>query len=135
MSDKKINFKIITHEKEVFEGEVDAIYSKGTQGEFGVLPNHIAFMCALDIGVTKIEIDSNSHFFATMGGIFQFQDNTAVILTDEAINGKDVDIMRAKDSKKRAEIRLHSHDEEIDMARANIALAKAMARLKAANEQ
>lgn len=129
---KKINLKIITHEKEVFNEEVDAIYSKSEEGEFGILPDHQPFMAALDIGVTKTEKDGKMEFFTTMGGIFQFKNNEALILTDLAENGKDIDVTRAKSSKERAEARVGSHEVEVDNARAQIALAKAMARLKAA---
>ena len=129
---KKINLKIITHEKEVFNEDVDAIFSRGVDGEFGILPDHQPFMSALDIGVTKIEKDGQSELFATMDGIFQFKDNQAIILTDMAERGSDIDVTRAKAAKERAEARLGSHDVEIDTARAQIALAKALARLKAA---
>ncbi len=129
---KKINLKIITHEKEVLNEDVDAIYSRSVDGEFGILPDHQPFMSALDIGVTKIEKDGESELFATMGGIFQFKDNQAIILTDMAERGSDIDVTRAKAAKERAEARLGSHDVEVDTARAQIALAKAMARLKAA---
>ena len=129
---KKINLKIITHEKEVLNEDVDAIYSRGVDGEFGILPDHQPFMSALDIGVTKIEKDGQSELFATIGGIFQFKDNQAIILTDLAERGSDIDVTRAKAAKDRAEARLGSHEVEVDTARAQIALAKALARLKAA---
>jgi F-type H+-transporting ATPase subunit epsilon len=129
---KKINLKIITHEREVFNEEVDAIYSKSVEGEFGILPDHQPFMAALDIGVTRTEKDGNAETFTTMGGIFQFKDNEALILTDIAEKGSDIDITRANAAKERAEARIGSHEVEIDNARAQIALAKAMARLKAA---
>ena len=129
---KKINLKIITHEKELFNEEVDAVYSKSTEGEFGILPDHQPFMGALDIGVTRAEKNSEMEYFTTMGGIFQFKDNEALILTDLAEKGSDIDVTRAKSAKERAEARIGSHDVEIDNARAQIALAKAMARLKAA---
>lgn len=129
---KKINLKIITHEREVFNEEVDAIYSKSVEGEFGILPDHQPFMAALDIGVTRTEKDGNAETFTTMGGIFQFKDNEALILTDIAEKGSDIDVTRANAAKERAEARIGSHEVEIDNARAQIALAKAMARLKAA---
>ncbi len=135
MSDKKINLKIITHEKEVFNEDVDAVYSKGVDGEFGILPDHIPFMSALDIGVTKIEKDHNFDYITTMGGIFQFKDNQALILTDLAEKGCDVDVARAKAAKSRAEARLGDPNAEADAIRAQIALAKAMARLKAADNK
>lgn len=129
---KKISLKIITHEKEVFNDNVDAIYSKSVEGEFGILPDHQPFMAALDIGVTKTEKAGEMEFFTTMGGIFQFKDNEALILTDLAEKGSDIDVTRAKSAKERAEARIGSREVEIDNARAQIALAKAMARLKAA---
>ncbi len=129
---KKINLKIITHEKELFNEEVDGIYSRSVEGEFGILPDHQPFMSALDIGVTRADVNGEMEYFTTMGGIFQFKDNEALILTDLAERGSDIDVTRAKSAKERAEARLGSHEVEIDNARAQIALAKAMARLKAA---
>lgn len=132
---KKINLKIITHEKEVFNEKVDAIYSKSVEGEFGILPDHQPFMAALDIGVTRAEADGKMEYFTTMGGIFQFKDNEALILTDLAESGSDIDVTRAKSAKERAEARIGSHEAELDNARAQMALAKAMARLKAAGQK
>ncbi len=132
---KKINLKIITHEKEVFNDVVDGIYSKSVEGEFGILPDHQPFMSALDIGVTKAEKDGQFEYFTTMGGIFQFKNNEALILTDLAEKGTDIDVTRAKSAKERAEARIGSHEVEIDNARAQIALAKALARLKAAGQK
>ena len=79
-----MHLKIVTHEKIVYDDVVDEIYSKGTDGEFGVLKGHIPFMSALDIGVTKVVKDGESKFFTTMGGIFQFADEEAVILTQSS---------------------------------------------------
>ena len=132
---KKINLKIIRHEIEVYNDKVDAVYSKSVEGEFGILPDHQPFMAALDIGVTRAEIEGKMEHFTTMGGIFQFKDNEALILTDLAECSADIDVTRAKSAKERAEARLGSHDVEIDNARANIALAKAMARIKAAGKK
>lgn len=130
---KKINLKIITHEKELFNEQVDGIYSKSIEGEFGILPDHQPFMSALDIGVTKAEKDGKFEYFTTMGGIFQFKNNEALILTDLAEKGSDIDITRAKSSKDRAEARIGSHESEVDTARAQLALAKALVRIKAAS--
>ena len=130
MTDKKLHLKIITHERVVFDSDVDEIYSKSTEGEFGVLPGHIPFMCALDIGVTKAIVGSKPVLFATMGGIFQLQGNEAVILTQTAEKGSEIDALRAQEAKERAEARLNEAD-EYDVNRAEVALARAIARLKA----
>lgn len=134
MADKKLHLKITTHERVVFDSDVDEIYSKGTQGEFGVLPGHIPFMTALDIGVTKVIIDGKPQFFTTMGGVFQVQGNEALILTQTAERAEEIDIERAKEAKKRAEERLEGSFEDVDTQRADVSLARAMARLKASNK-
>lgn len=135
MSDKKFHFKIITPEKIVYEDDIDAIFTKGVDGEFGVLVDHTPFMSALDIGVTKAEKDGNAEYIATIGGVFQFKNNEAVILTEAAEKGEDIDIPRAENAKKRAEARLGTIETENDVKRASLALTKAMARLKAASKK
>ncbi|MDD3237209.1 MAG: F0F1 ATP synthase subunit epsilon [Candidatus Gastranaerophilales bacterium] len=132
MAEKKIHIKIITHDKIVYEDDVDAIYTKGVDGEFGILFDHTPLMSALDIGVTRVEKESKIEFISTMGGVFQFKNNEAVILTEAAERGQDIDVTRAQHAKERAEARIDNINEKIDAERANIALAKAMARLKAA---
>lgn len=131
MSEKKLHLKVLTHEKVVFDSDVDAIYASGEKGEFGVLPGHIPFMTALKIGVTRAIIGENTVFIAIMGGAFQIKDNEAIILSDVAELAEDIDVARAKEAKDRAEARLGSQDTALDRRRAEIALAKAIARLKA----
>ena len=129
--DKKLHLKITTHEKVVFDADVDEIYTKGTQGEFGILPNHIPFMSALDVGVTKVIVDGKPEYFTTMGGVFQLKNNEALILTQTAEKGSDINIERAEEAKKRAEERLENEPDTSDVQRAEIALSRALARLKA----
>ncbi|MBQ7450129.1 F0F1 ATP synthase subunit epsilon [bacterium] len=131
-STKKIHLKIITHEKIVYENDVNAIFSPGIQGEFGILYNHTPFMTILKIGVTRVVVDNESEFISTLGGIFQLKNNNAIILADEAEKGTDIDIPRAKLAKERAEARLGNAKDKKERARAERAIARAMARLKAA---
>ena len=126
-----MHLKIITHEKVVFDEDVDEIYSRGVDGEFGILPNHIPVMTALDIGVTKVMQSGKPKYFTTMGGVFQFKDNEGILLTTTAEDGKDIDVARAKEALERAKARLAEHSAEIDAKRAEAAIARAMARLKA----
>ena len=127
-----MKLKIITHEKIVFDGEADEIIIQSKGGLMGILKDHVPVTTSLDIGVTKIRQGENYKYFATMGGIFQFKDNAATILTDVCEDGCDIDVTRAKDAKARAEARLADVSTNIDTQRAQAALARALARLKAA---
>lgn len=126
-----MHLKIITHERVVFDEDVNEIYTKTTNGEIGILKNHVPIMAALAIGVTKAVKDEDVKYFTTMGGVLQFKDNEALILTDTAECGDEIDVARAKDALKRAQARLADMDAEIDAKRAEAAIARAMARLKA----
>ena len=126
-----MHLKIITHEKGVFDENVDEIYIKTTDGEMGVLKNHVPIMSALDIGVTKAVKDNVPIYFTTMGGVFQYKDDEALILTTTAERGEEIDVARAKEALKRAQARLADSEAEIDAKRAEAAVARAMARLKA----
>ena len=132
MSENKIHFKLITHEKIVFEGDLDEIYTKGINGSFGILVDHTPFMSALAIGVTKIVNEGTPTYFATMGGVLQFTNNQAVILSEEAENGKDINVTVAKAEKERLEARIGSPEAQKNIQAENKALAIALAKFKAA---
>jgi F-type H+-transporting ATPase subunit epsilon len=126
-----MHLKIITHERIVFDEDVDEIYTKAIDGEIGILKNHVPLMTALDIGVTKTVKDGNVKFFTTMGGVFQFKNDEALILTTTAESGDEIDVTRAKEALNRAQTRLLEAKAETDAKRAEVAMARAMARLKA----
>ena len=127
-----MKLKIITHERIVFEGDADEIIIQTKSGQIGILKDHIPITTGLDIGVTKIKQENKFRYFATMGGIFQFKNNVGTILTDVCEDGKDIDITRANAAKNRAEARLADKAANIDAQRAQVALARALARLQAA---
>lgn len=126
-----MHLKIITHEKVVFDEDVDSIQTRGVDGEFGVLKGHIPIMSALDIGVTKVTQGTNTKCFTTMGGVFQFKDDEGIILANTAECGDEIDVARAEEALRRAQERLAEHEAEVDAKRAQAAIARAMARLKA----
>ena len=133
MSDKKIRFKLITHEKVVFDADVDEIYAKGLEGEFGILPDHTPFMSALAIGVTKVIVDGEPVYFSTIGGVLQFMNNEAVILSEDAENGKDIDLALAKSEIEKEEAKVLDAKELQSIKNTN-ALAVAISRYNAASQ-
>lgn len=133
--DKKLHLKITTHERVVFDSDVDEIYAKGSQGEFGILPGHVPFMTGLEIGVTKVIIDGKPNLFTIMGGVFQLKDNEALILTQIAERAEEIDVERAEEARRRAKEKLENETDNLDVQRAEVALARALARLKATDKQ
>lgn len=131
---KKLHLKIITPQKTLLEEDVDAVYSHSTDGEFGILPNHIPYMTALGIGVTEYIKENKKEYISTIGGILQVKDNEVMILSDNAELGEQIDLTRAKASRERAEARLRTGTKDTDTDRAQIALSRAIARINAASK-
>ena len=134
MSDKNIKLKIVTQNKIVYEGVVNAFYTDTMDGRIGILPNHIPITSVLEIGVTKVIEEKEPVYITTMGGIMHFKDNEAVILTDIAELGQDNDEARAKEDYERAKAKLESHQDKMGVLKAQIALKKAIARISATNK-
>ncbi len=132
MTEEKIHLKIITPEKIVYEDDVDFFSAQGVDGSFGLLPNHIPFMSTLAVDTAKAEKNNQEIFFSIIGGAIQFKNNEAIVLAEAAECGNNIDTTRAQLAKERAEAILSSSETLKDIKLANAALARAMARLKAA---
>ena len=135
MTEKTIHFKLITPEKIVYEDDVEAIYAQGEMGSFGILYNHVPFMSTLAVDTAKVIKNGKEISFSVIGGTFQFKNNEALILTEAAELGDDIDTARAQLAKERAEAILSSAETQRDIKLANEALARALVRLKAASKK
>ncbi len=123
--------QILTPDGPVFEGEVIGVLMPGTMGSFEVLYNHASLMSTLDIGSTTVRKDENStEIFAISGGFVEVSDNRLILLAEAAERAEDIDVARAEAAKVRAEKRLN--EEEWDRLRAEMALLRAINRIKIA---
>jgi len=104
MSDAKLNFSLVSPARELFTGDVDHVIAPGSEGEFGVLPNHAPFMSTLRSGRIRI-IDGNEvHRYFVHGGFADVTPDGLTILAEEAIRLEDLDEDGIKDAIAAAEI-------------------------------
>lgn len=127
-----LHVRIVTPEGIYKELDTPIVNIQTEDGDQGVLPNHMPLVTMLKIGHMTTDEDGVRQTYAVAGGLFYFRDNTAEILTDAIENKKDIDIERAQRAKDRAEKRMHSNDQNIDLKRAELALKKALNRLDVA---
>lgn len=133
MYEHSFSLQIIAPDRIVFDGIATSVSAPGTKGGFQVLYNHAPFLSSLTPGPVKVKgTDGIDTVYATGGGFFEVRDNKAVVLVESAELPADIDIARALEAKKRAEQRLKSHDPSVDTLRAELALARAMQRLRLA---
>lgn len=128
----QLNLKIVTPEKEVFNLPVDEVVIPSAEGELGILPHHINLMAKIIPGELKIKIGSKVEVLATGNGFIQVTDNVATILTDMAVEEKEIDEKIVEEAKKRAEQALQNKENLSDEEYATTlaSLERSLAQLK-----
>ena len=78
--------KIVTPEQILLETECDMVVMPGTEGEFGIMKNHVAILATLAEGKVKIyQQDNISSEIEISGGVCQFEDNKLTILAEKCL--------------------------------------------------
>jgi F-type H+-transporting ATPase subunit epsilon len=125
-----IHCRVVTPEGLYREMDTPIINIETTDGQRGILPNHMPIVTMLKIGKMTTEENGQREEYAVAGGLFYFRNNKAEIMTDAIENKRDIDVERAEAAKARAERRINSHNPNYDLKRAEIALQKALNRLE-----
>lgn len=135
MADKTFLLEIVSPARTVLKEEVEFLKVKGADGELGILPNHSPLATALEIGLLCYTKNKSEACIALSGGFMEVANNKVSVLANAAEKPGDIDVMRAKAAKERAEERLRSSSKDIDLLRVEAALKRAMLRLKAAERR
>jgi F-type H+-transporting ATPase subunit epsilon len=129
----KIHLEIITPSKQVLNQPVEMVTAPGSDGVFGVLANHTPFLTSLKIGELKYQNDGKNFRLALSNGFCEISSNKMTVLAEAAEFSEDIDIDRALKAKERAEKRLQeaiSSKENINTARAQASLTRALTRIR-----
>ena len=81
----KLNFSLVSPERELYSGEVDQVDIPGTEGDLGVFPNHSPLMAAIRTGtITVIENETETKFFV-QGGFADVTPSGLTVLAEKAV--------------------------------------------------
>lgn len=134
MEDKNLHLKVVTPRKVFFDDEVEGLVFKAKDGYMQILKNHIPIMTTAGYGIMRIYyLDGEVELASLMGGTVFVENNIITILTEDASWPSEIDIQRAESARQRAEERLSSKEDGIDIERASIALTRALVRIDLAN--
>lgn len=124
--------EIVTPEKTVYSGEVESLRAPGTEGGFGVLAGHHPMLASLDIGrMTFSDREQGSMSVAISGGFAEVRRDRVTVLAETAEFSQEIDVTRAEAARDRARERLEKRrEQQTDQARARLALARAINRLR-----
>jgi len=131
MADKNGFFlRIITPDRVFYENQVDMVEFNTTEGEIGVLPGHIPMTVIIKPGILNISEPESEKEAALHAGFAEILPEGVTILAEIIEWPNEIDENRARAAKERAEEHLRSRTPETDIARAETALQRAMARIE-----
>jgi F-type H+-transporting ATPase subunit epsilon len=75
--------EIITPEKKVYSGDVEAVKLPGADGSFGILNNHAPIIASLKKGIVKVTDSSKKvENFEINGGVVEVLNNKITVLAE-----------------------------------------------------
>ncbi|MCR5595258.1 MAG: ATP synthase F1 subunit epsilon [Lachnospiraceae bacterium] len=125
----KFNLKIITPDREFYEGDVDMVEFNTIEGEVGIYKGHIPISMIIAPGVLTITVNGESKNAALHSGFVEVLPDSVSILAEIIEWPSEIDVERAQEAKERAETRIRDVLEGTDIARAELALRRAITRI------
>jgi len=132
MATTNLELKVVTPAREVFSMSVDEVVLPGAEGYLGVLPGHAPLLTALESGVLRWRAAGREGTVAISAGFAEVLREQVSVLAQTAERSEEIDVERARASKRRAEEALTNRDaSDRDLRLAEARLKRAVARLDA----
>jgi F-type H+-transporting ATPase subunit epsilon len=125
-----LKLEIVTPEAKIYSGDVDMVTLTGSEGEMGILPNHVPLMTQLVAGEIVACKGKETIYLAVGDGFVQVTGERVSVLTDMAIRAENIDAVRAEEARRRAEARLAEKITGAEAAAVHASLVQATAQLK-----
>ena len=133
-----IQLEVVSPDKVVYKEDIAMLIVRSTGGELGILPHHAPLVTGLVPHAMRAKLPGGDEQLpAVAGGFMEVTPENITVLASAAEQPIDIDINRAKQAYARAKERIAAFhqgppaSEDIDFVRAELALHRALARLKA----
>lgn len=132
MAGTAFQLEVITPDTSVLTAEVTSLRVPTGEGSIGILARHAPLVSTVGEGVLEAEgTDGTRHVIHVGDGFVEVSGQDVRVLTDVGEDSAAIDVDRARRAETRARERLgRRSDPEVDAARAEAALRRAMMRLQ-----
>lgn len=135
-----IQLEVVSPDKVVYSRDIAMLIVRSTGGELGILPRHAPLVTGLIPHAMRVKLpgEGEEQLIAIAGGFMEVTPQKITVLASAAEEASTIDINRARECYRRAKERIEQFHQggpeadRIDLHRAEIALQRAIARLKAA---
>jgi F-type H+-transporting ATPase subunit epsilon len=103
---EQLHLQIITPQREVLTLETPWVVLPGSEGELGILPQHIGLVTTLGSGILTYGVNDRTQGVAVHYGYAQVHDDQVIVLAEMAETAADVDLARAMNAEQKARTEL-----------------------------
>lgn len=121
---------IITPDRVFYRGEASMVEFNTTEGEVGILKNHIPMTFFIKPGILTIYEEGETKEAALHAGFAEVLPEQVTIMAEIIEWPSEIDEQRAQAALERAKDRIDHKESATDIARAETALARAVARIE-----
>lgn len=124
--------EVVSNEENIYSGEASFVVVPTVNGELGIYPRHEPVMSLVRPGALRLTVPNSTEeiLVAVSGGVLEVQPDRMMVLADVAVRSTEMDQARAEEARKVAEQRLSQAQDDEAQAKAQAALAAAIAELK-----
>jgi len=127
---KLFNLKILTPEREFFDGDVEAVTLEAPDGKVTILADHTPFVMPVVVGNIRFKRDGEWEDSVNSEGFMEVHHEGMLVFVQTCEHADEIDTRRAEEARRRAEEHLRQRQSMNEYKQTEIALARAMARLK-----
>jgi F-type H+-transporting ATPase subunit epsilon len=120
----KLNFALVSPERELFSGEVDHVVVPGSEGEFGVSPHHAPVMSVVRPGALRVFNEGAERRIFVNGGFADVTPEGLTVLAEDAVDLADVDAAKLEQQIKDAQEDLRDANGDTARNGAHLMLAR-----------
>jgi F-type H+-transporting ATPase subunit epsilon len=125
-----LKLEIVTPEAKVYSDHVDAVTLTGTEGEMGILPNHVPLLTQLVAGQIVARKGQETIFLAVGDGFVEVTGEHVLVLTDMAIRAENMDAAKVEEARRRAKARLADKAAGAEEAAVQASIAQSRSQIK-----
>lgn len=103
---EQLQLEIVTPERMMLETSAEWVTVPGSEGELGILPEHVPLVTSLDSGVLQFSSEGAVKRVAVHYGYAQVQGTTVTVLAQMAEDAEGIDLGRAQEAERRAREKL-----------------------------
>lgn len=124
-------FMIVTPDRTLFDGEVQEVIARTTEGDVGILAGHTRYAAILKTGALTVKLENGDFRKAAVaGGVIKVSDEKTTVMSTAAEWAEEIDLDWAERSRQDALAKIEAAQDEPDrLEHAELKLQRALNRL------